>query len=205
MLYFIIISAIVAGSLISSVCVSCIAGTISVTYAIIAPLFVLLFVFILLGVLDLILRFCFPKSCWNIEKRYFSVSKKEIKLYEKLQIRKWKDKVPEWGKSAGFSKSNLQSLEVDYLQKFIYETCIGEILHLSAAILGFTCLLLFPVKNWYFVLPILITNFVLNLMPCIIQRYNRARLLVVYKFKTRHLNVKDTDSTNQPYSMEQAV
>ena len=197
MLYFLIISLVVAGTLVSTICVSCLAGTITLSYAIIAPLFVLLYVFILLGILDLILRFCLPKTCWNYERKYFAVSKKEVRLYEKLKIRKWKDKVPEWGKSAGFSKSNLQSLEVDYLKKFIYESCIGEILHLSAAILGFTCLFIFPVKHYYFVLPILLTNFLLNLMPCFIQRYNRARLLVVYKFKTRHLIVTDTQKNEQ--------
>lgn len=201
MFYLITILSVMAVSLISSICVSLTAGTITLSYAVIAPLFVLLFVFVLLGILDLILRFCFPKSCWNYEKSYFSVSKKEIRFYEKLKIRKWKDRVPEWGKSAGFSKSNLQSLEVDYLEKFIFETCIGEILHLSAALLGFTCLFIFPVKHYYFVLPILITNFVLNLMPCLIQRYNRARLLVVYKFKARH-NDKEIEQSEKT---EQAV
>ena len=190
MLYLIIISSVVAVSLSSAICVSCLDGTISLTYAIVAPLLVLLYVFLVLGVLNLILRFCLPKSCWDYKRKYFTVSKKEVKFYEKLKIRNWKDKVPEWGKTAGFSKSRLQSLDAEYLQKFIYETCIGEILHLLGAIFGFTCLFFFPVAHYYFVLPIVFTSFVLNLMPCIIQRYNRARLLVVYKFKTRHSVVK---------------
>lgn len=205
MLYIIIISAVVLCSMAAAICVACLTGTISLAYAIIAPLFVLLYVLIMLGILDLILRFCLPKSCWNYEKKYFSVSKKEVRFYEKLKIRKWKDKVPELGKSAGFSKSNLQSLEVDYLKKFLYETCIGEILHLSGALFGFTCLFFFPVKDFYFVLPIVILNFVLNLLPCFIQRYNRARLSVVYKFKIRRSVVKDAGELKQPNETEQTV
>lgn len=190
MLYLIIILIVMAGTLTTTICASCLAGTISLTYAIVAPLLVLLYVFLVLGVLNLILRFCLPKSCWDYKRKYFTVSKKEVKFYEKLKIRNWKDRVPEWGKSAGFSKSHLQSLDAEYLQKFIYETCIGEVLHLLGAIFGFTCLFYFPIAHFYFVLPIVLTSFVLNLLPCIIQRYNRARLLVIYKFKTRHSIVK---------------
>lgn len=147
MLYIVIISLVMLGTIASAICVSCFTGTISLLYAFLAPLSVLLFVLIGLGIIDLVLRFLFPKSCWNYKKRYFQVSKKEVGFYEKLKIRKWKDKVPELGKSAGFSKRNLQSLEIDYLKKFIYETCIGEILHLSGAILGFAWLFLFPTFN----------------------------------------------------------
>ena len=130
MLYLVIISIVMAGTLTATICVSCLAGTISLTYAIVAPLLVLLYVFLVLGVISLILRFCLPKSCWDYKRKYFKVSDNERKFYEKLKIRNWKDRVPEWGKTAGFSKSHLQSLDAEYLQKFIYETyvvCNAEI------------------------------------------------------------------------------
>ena len=81
------------------------------------------------------------------------------------------------GASGGFSKRNLKSLEPEYIQRFIYETCLGEILHLLTGVLGFTCLALFP---------LLIVNLILHLLPCFIQRYNRYKLVIVYDYITRH-------------------
>ena len=45
-----------------------------------------------------------PKSRANHEKKRFIVGAKEKKFYEKLYIRKWKDKVPEIGHFTGFRK-----------------------------------------------------------------------------------------------------
>lgn len=90
------------------------------------------------------------------------------------------------GASGGFSKRNLKSLEPEYIQRFIYETCLGEVLHLLTGVLGFTCLALFPLSQYYFVLPILIVNLILHLLPCFIQRYNRYKLVIVYDYITRH-------------------
>lgn len=160
--------------------------TISLAYAICAPLFCALFCGLLLGVLDVLIR-CMPKKWWNFDKKPFLVSKKEAKFYEKLGIKKWKDKaVPELGASAGFSKKSLKGTELDYLARFLRETCQGEVLHAGGAVLAFAFLALFPVRDWYFAMTIFAVNFLINLLPCMIQRYNRYRLAVVYKFKQRH-------------------
>ena len=65
---------------------------------------------------------------------------------------------------------------------------------MSGAVLAFLFLAIYPTRDWYFVLPILAVNFLINLLPCMIQRYNRYRLSVVYKFKARHakLNIEAT-------------
>lgn len=167
---------------------------VSLAYAICAPLFCAVFCGLLLGVLDLAIR-ALPKRCWHFDKRPFFVSKKEARFYEKLGVKKWKDKaVPELGASAGFSKKNLRSTDPEYLERFLRETCQGEALHASGAALAFCFLAVFPVRDWYFVLPILLINFFINLLPCVIQRYNRYRLSVVYKFKTRHDKPQNDDS-----------
>ena len=79
-------------------------GAVSLTYAICAPLFLAVFCGLLLGVLDILIRLL-PQNLWRYDKKPFLVSKKEVRFYEKLGIKKWKDKaVPELGASAGFSK-----------------------------------------------------------------------------------------------------
>ncbi len=168
-------------------------GSLSLLEAILYPILVLLYVLLMIGLLDIILRI-FPKSMYDYKKRYFKTGKKELRFYEKIGIRKWKNKVPELGATGGFSKRNLQSLSTDYIEKFIYETCFGEILHLLAGILGFTCLFFYPAHCIYFILPILITNLILNLLPCFIQRYNRHKLIVVYNYLKRKEQKSLTDN-----------
>lgn len=185
MLYFTIISITMLLAMSMTIMQALVFKNISLTYAIIAPLFVFFYVLIVLGIFALLLRIALPFKMFSFEHKFFGVSKKEIKYYEKFKIKKWKDKVPELGKSAGFSKKNLQSTEPEYLKKFLDETCFGEVLHAIAGVLGFTCLFFFSAKDYYFVLPILIVNLILNLLPCFIQRYNRYRLEILYNFKMR--------------------
>ena len=160
-------------------------GSISLAYAFLMPLAVVLYFALLLGVADLAIRFL-PRKIWQYDKGGFAVSKKESKAYEKLGIKKWKDKaVPDLGKTAGFAKKNLQGSDEDYLFKFLQETCMGETLHATGIVLSFSALAIFPIADWYFVVFLLGINFIINLLPCMIQRYNRYRLAIVYKFKTR--------------------
>lgn len=190
MLYATIIILTLAISEGASLAVHFLKGTTTLAYAICAPLFLAVFCGLLLGVLDIITRIL-PQNLWRYDRHPFLVSKKEAKFYEKLGIKKWKDKaVPELGASAGFSKKNLQGTELEYLARFLRETCQGEALHLSGAVLAFLFLAIYPVREWYYVLPILVVNFFINILPCMIQRYNRYRLATVYKFKSRHAAAK---------------
>lgn len=185
MLYAIIIVLTVAICESASLGVYFARHAVSLAYAICAPLFCVLFCGLLLGVLDMVIRLL-PHECWAYDKRPFYVDKKEARFYEKLGIKRWKDKaVPELGASAGFSKKNLKGTSADYLARFLRETCQGEALHGGGALLGSCFLAVYPVRDWYFVAPILLVNFAINLLPCMIQRYNRYRLGVVYRFKAR--------------------
>ena len=183
-MYLIVILAVMFADIGLAIWGSLSSGSLSLLEAILYPILVLLYVLLLLGLLDIILRI-FPKSLFDYKRKFYNTGKKELRFYEKIGIRKWKNKVPELGATGGFSKKNIQSLNADYIKKFIYETCFGEILHLLAGILGFTCLFLYPADCIYFILPILITNLILNLLPCFIQRYNRHKLIVVYNYLKR--------------------
>lgn len=181
-------------------------GSISMTYAIVAPFLVNFYCLIILGILALTLRVCLPfDKVYNHEKRIFKVEKKETIFYEKLKIKSWKDKIPEMGHTAGFSKKSIQSTEAKYLRKFLSETCFAEVLHGLAAILPLTALFFFGPRDYYFVLPILAVNFFLNSLSYIIQRYNRYRLKIVYDFKTRHAVTNELEEEVVQVPTEESV
>lgn len=186
MLYFWIIAITFLLSTGAAITVSCTTQAISLLYAFFVPFGVMVYCGVLMGLADIVIRLL-PRKIWNFEKAPFFVSKKEAKKYEKLGIKKWKDKaVPDLGKTAGFSKKHLDGSNEEYLLAFIKETCMGETLHAVGAVLPLTALIFCPVRDWYFVVFILIVNLFLNLLPCMIQRYNRYRLALVYTFKMRH-------------------
>ena len=125
-----------------------------------------------------------PAKCANHEKKIFKVSAKEKKFYEKLKIRKWKDKVPEIGHFTGFRKNKLEDPQsVAYVDRFLLESCYGEIGHFFSCILGFLVLLLFPIsKLWLAVaIPAAIVNVFLNLPSLFILRYNSYKLEILRK------------------------
>ncbi len=160
-------------------------NSVSFAYALLAPFAVNAYVLVLLGLLAILLRF-FPKGLWNYRSTIFKVNQSQIKFLRSIKIQKWKDKIPEMGWTGGFEKKNIKSVEVKYLNKFLQETCLAEILHLLAGILGFTVLFIFPVRDLYFSLPIAIVNLILHILPCLIQRYTRFRMVPIYE----HLSKK---------------
>lgn len=109
---------------------------------------------------------------WEVENSFYT---------KKLKIKKWKDKLPQYIAKNGFSKKqlkNISEMEPTYIQKFISETCRGEWDHLI-------CCAYVPMSFWINPLPyaILFSCIVVfcNLPFIAIQRYNRLRLLRLYK------------------------
>ncbi len=203
MLYFLIVLCAMFFVETMTISVSLITNSYSLVYAIIAPIFVNFYVIVVLAFLALSLRFLLPKRWLNYQSRYFKTRDFEIKKLQNLGIKKWKDKVPEMGWTAGFPKDKLKSLDHKYLAKFLQETCFAEIMHNLAAVLGFTVLFFFPLKYYYFVLPILFVNLFLHLLPCLIQRYTRYRLAKIYELQ----KTKDGNTTVEDlgFQSEKAV
>lgn len=184
MLYFYIVLGTILSVEISTITHSILDNTFSIAYAVWMPIALVTYVLVVLGFLALTMRFVIPKSFWTYNNKLFVVHKKEVLfLKNHLKINKWKDKIPEMGWTAGFPKSKIESNEVSYLNKFLQETCFAETMHFSAGILGFTALSFVGTNCYFFAFPILIVNFILNLLPCLIQRYNRYRLGKVYERK----------------------
>lgn len=125
-----------------------------------------------------------PAKFADHTKKIYQVSAKEKKFYEKLKIRLWKDKIPEIGHFTGFRKNKLADPQsVEYVERFLLESCYGELGHFFSLFLGFTVLLLYPLSDVWFALaiPVAIVNFFLNLPSLLVLRYNSYKLSVLRK------------------------
>lgn len=144
-----------------------------------------------------------PNKWFEIDNKFYNVSNKERKFYEKIKIRKWKDKILELGTLGGFSKKSLKSSnDKEYLKRFIVESNKGVLTHIIGCFVGF---LLIPIYLPFscilsISLPVAIINFFMNLPSLFILRYNTPKLMAGYKRLTRtsesKLN-KETSSQNE--------
>ena len=127
-----------------------------------------------------------PEKKINPFAKIYQTGKKERAFYERLGVRRWKDIIPESGKYlCHFSKTNVeQPNNNEYVLKFLRETCYAEIMHIISIFFGFILLIFIPCKLTI-VLPVCIVNAVLQLLPVIVQRYNRVRLISLYNFNKR--------------------
>ena len=117
--------------------------------------------------------YAFPFAPWGFEKGGA--------VYEKLGVRKWKDKVPDMSRvlhslpaknlSAGVTKEKLETL--------VQETCVAEMVHFTLMLLSL--LILFFWRGWGAAAFLVIYNLFGNMPFIIIQRYNRPRLVRLCK------------------------
>ena len=123
-----------------------------------------------------------PEKLANHERKLFVVSANEKKFYEKLKIRKWKDKVPEIAGFTGFHKNKLADPKsVEYVERFLLETCYGELVHIISCFASYLILLLFPITElWLAVaIPVAVVSMLLNLPSLFILRYNSYKLRIL--------------------------
>lgn len=124
-----------------------------------------------------------PNKLFSHKRKAFSVSLKEKNFYEKLSIRKWKDKIPELGGFTDLHKSKIERpYDNEYLDRYLLEACYGYIIHIVTIFTGFAIIFIFPLKFWFcFGLPIAVVNAVLNILPAFVLRYNTYKLKILYK------------------------
>ncbi len=119
-----------------------------------------------------------PDRWYGTFSPLFAVSPFEKKLYLRLKVRLWKDKVWELGGLGGFSKRRLLAPDGPaYIEKFIIECHKGVVTHRLSYPLGFLILLTLPAPyTWTIALPVALVNLFLNILPTLALRYNTPML-----------------------------
>ena len=119
-----------------------------------------------------------PEKWFMYTRRFFTVSAREARFYEKLGIRKWKNKIPELGGFTHFHKNKIADpRNPAYLTRYLLEADYGMAIHLCTAVTG--CLIVFLCPLRYalcFGVPVGFVNAVLNLLPFFTLRYNAFKL-----------------------------
>ena len=128
-----------------------------------------------------------PDTLFSVSNPIYNVSELEQKLYKKLKVRNWKDKVWELGGLGGFSKKNLADPHSpEYIEKFIIECNKGVLTHRLSYPIGFLPMLFIPnVCACSIALPVAMVNLFLNILPTLALRYNTPKLHVMLKRMNR--------------------
>lgn len=141
-----------------------------------------------------------PDTLFGVDNPRFNVSKMETKLYKKLRVRLWKDKIWELGGLGGFSKKTLADPNNPiYIEKFIVECNKGVATHRLSYPIGFLAMFtLSGVLVFTVALPVALVNLFLNVLPTIALRYNTPKLKAVLvrlrRKRGEYSNVSDTDN-----------
>ncbi len=124
-----------------------------------------------------------PNAWFGVENPLYHVSEWERKLYKKLKVRRWKDRVWELGGLGGFSKKVLREPDNPaYIERFIIECNKGVLTHRLSYPVGFLAMLTLPNTCAFTVaLPVAVVNLFLNILPTLALRYNTPMLQATLK------------------------
>lgn len=159
-------------------------------YVVIAVVFCVALQFALDGTIAIIIN-KLPDGWFYIDHPLFNVSEWERRMYQRLNVRKWKDSVWELGGLGGFSKKNLKDPnDPRHIEKFIVECNKGVLTHRLSYPIGFLAMLTLPGACAFTIaLPIAIVNLYLNILPTLVLRYNTPKLKAFLKrLKKRELS-----------------
>lgn len=135
--------------------------------------------FAILSMVNTAISLILPENLFNPSKWMFRERKWENggTVYQKLfNIKKWKDRLPELGDFVGriFPKKKLPSFNVEYLKKYIIESCRSEMCHwmIVLSVIVFSSLFNEEMENFMLILAV-----ILNVPYIMIQRFNRPRII----------------------------
>ena len=146
-------------------------------YVIISTVWCAALQFALDGIVALTVRLT-PDRWYRADSPLFEVSDRQRRLYQRLGVRKWKDKVWELGGIGGFSKRSLEHPDDPaYIEKYIIECNRGTVTHRLSYPIGFLAMLTLRGSCALTVaLPVAVVNLYLNILPTIVLRYNLPML-----------------------------
>ena len=136
-----------------------------------------------------------PDRLFGTDNRMYRVSDRERRLYKRLGVRNWADKVWELGGLGGFSKKTLKEpSSPEYIERFIIESNKGVLTHRLSYPIGFLAMLTVR-KSCVFTVafPVAAVNLFLNILPTIVLRYNTPML----KSLLKRLEKKNSQKENQ--------
>jgi len=138
-----------------------------------------------------ILSHLLPKVFFSQKNPCFHVFGFERNLYEKIMIKKWKDKIPELGKLCGFKKDKLYNPnDPIYMKTAIQQNCIAESLHSLSALIGIAIFFVLPSSFVLSVgIPVFVLNSVLHGLPVLIQRYHRPKFVRIYEYTLKRNSI----------------
>lgn len=139
------------------------------------------------GFFAFVVRRLLPERFFSVDKKWFCAKKKECIFYEKIGIKKWKDKVLELGASTtDFSKKQISDpTNNEYVGRFIVEANYGVLVHITGCIFGFLIIFIYP-RLWFCVgLPVAVVNLFMNCLSLFILRYNLPKLHTLYRINRK--------------------
>ena len=171
-------------------------------YILIATIIFTVLSLIIDGLVAFIIR-RLPSKYFTGEQKIFNISKKELRFYDKIGIKKWKEKVPELGGFTSFHKNKISDPHNnEYLERFILEACYGIVIHFVSFFTSFLIILLdykmFIGESYIGLtigLPVALINAVLIVLPTFILRYNLPRLKTLHKLNLRNRKKESSDES----------
>ncbi|MBO7303849.1 MAG: hypothetical protein J6V09_01310 [Clostridia bacterium] len=165
----------IAATIISAINIAC--NTAMWYYVIIAVIWCIALQFAADGTIAIIIN-KMPNRYFGVDNRHYFVSEREVRLYKRLNVRRWKDKVWELGGLGGFSKKSLaEPNSPEYIERFIIECNKGVLTHRLSYPAGFLAMLTLPnVCSLTVALPVAVVNVFLNILPTLALRYNTPML-----------------------------
>jgi len=124
---------------------------------------------------------------FNKDSKFYKTTKFELKFYNFIKIKKWKDKVLELGIFGGFRKNKLKDTkDQEYLNKFILEINKGIVVHFISIFICVFILIIPPLINLYYItIPIIIVAIVLNLLPLFVLKFIRPKMLKLKEYNQK--------------------
>ena len=156
-------------------------------YAIIGSVFATLLAFALDGLIAYLVHLI-PNRLFPADSSRYMVSERAARLYERLGVKRWKDKVWELGGLGGFSKGAIASPDdPKYIEKFIIECNKGVLTHRIGYAAGFLAMLTLRMPLALTIaLPVAVVNLFLNVLPTIVLRNNTPLLKsILHKLRAR--------------------
>lgn len=181
MLYLIVILSAMALIILVNVLLNPILYNLYFWYIVLAVVLTTIFVIAVSGFVATLVRQVLPEKWFN--EMDIKVSKKEMRFYEKLGVKKWKDLVPELGFFTGFRKNKIANPKsIEYVDRYILEINYGIYVHFVSIFASFLIVFIYPLKYCLmFGIPVAIVSVILHLMPLFTLRYNLPKLKAIKK------------------------